>query len=301
MVASILKELGVFIGRSVDRAVFEDRDFAAALEAGDPAQLSRLIAERNAQHAVWGFKRPEAYRNLNDLCRLCRNPRVIVTFRDIVTIALRNQISMQMDAMQLLPRLATQYKDLVDTIERASAPCLLISYEKSVQFPLQTAQKIAWFCGLDVSDEQVREAAEVVENGTPGYLKSARLHYDGHVGRLRKGKLRGWVKVHNRDTMRVNVVLMLDGKPVQTARADLPRPDVLKAGYGDGRYGFEFAIDDRMDRNGIVDVRVENSRIVLANSGSPLSSYEAEPGAGSGGEGGAEGAGRPLAKGRDRE
>ena len=81
-----------------------------------------LIQARNAQHSVWGFKRPEAYKQLARLCSLCRNPRVIVTFRDVLAISLRNNIAMQLDPIKMLPNLVSQYEVLVSTIRRLPVP-----------------------------------------------------------------------------------------------------------------------------------------------------------------------------------
>jgi hypothetical protein len=273
MVASVLKTLGVFIGQQIDNVVFEDRDMAAALESGDADRLIAAIAERNAVHQVWGFKRPEAYKQLAKLCSMCRNPRVIVTFRDILAISLRNNISMQMDPVKFLPKLATEYEALATSVRRLSAPCLLLSYEKALQFADKTVAEIATFCGISATDDALRQAATIIENGNPKYIQAARLQYQGSLGRLVNGQLRGWVKVVNRDQMRVRVELELDGRVVQSTRADLYRPDVEKAGFGDGRYGFCFMIDDTMNRDSIVNVRVQNSTILVKNSGQLLSKY----------------------------
>lgn len=46
---------------------------------------------------TWGFKRPDAFRVINDYVDDCvhifRNPRFVITFRDPVAIAKRNEIS----------------------------------------------------------------------------------------------------------------------------------------------------------------------------------------------------------------
>jgi hypothetical protein len=269
----VLKALGVFIGEQVDNAVFEDRELAALLGSGDTGRLTQFIAQRNAAHSVWGFKRPEAYRQLEQLCRVCRNPRVIVTFRDVLAIALRNNISMQIDPIQSLPRIADEYRVLSTTISRLSVPCLLVSYEKALQYPLEMVGKIAAFCGLEASEAQIKQAAEVVENGSATYVRAARLEYHGFVGKLVNGQLRGWVKATTRDDIRVAVELQIDGEVVQKARADIYRPDVEQAGFGDGRYGFAFKIDDNVSRQSVVAVRIQNSPILVKNSGLPLSSY----------------------------
>jgi hypothetical protein len=274
MVAAILLDLGVFMGERIDSAVFEDVDLAAAVESGQRDALSQIITRRNAAHRIWGFKRPEAYKHLERLCAACRNPRIIVIFRDILAIAVRNNIAMQLDPVPALPRLLDDYQALLGALERVRIPMLLLSYEKCVQFPVETVREIASFAGIEITEEIAREAAALIENGNPGYVRAARLHYEGHVGRLNEGQLRGWAKARNADEMRVPVELELDGKLVARTVADTFRPDLQRAGHGDGRYGFAFEIGENVDRSSIVKVRVQNSRTVLANSGKPLSEYQ---------------------------
>lgn len=175
MVASILKTLGVFIGTEIDGAVFEDREIAAAIDSGKIDRFAAIAAARDAQHRVWGFKRPEAYKQLAKLCGVCRNPRVIVPFRDILAIALRNEISMQMDALAQLPDLADQYGSLMTALGRASVPTLLLSYEKSLQFPAEIAAEIAAFCGVPADSAGIGKAVATIQNGTARYLQSTRL------------------------------------------------------------------------------------------------------------------------------
>jgi hypothetical protein len=273
MIASVMKALGVFIGQQVDNAVFEDREIAAAIDSGRLDRFTAIAAARDAAHQVWGFKRPEAYKQIEKLCRICRNPRVIVPFRDIVAVALRNKISMQMDTLKQLPQLATEYQALLTAIRRAGVPTLLVSYEKSLQFPTELVTEIAAFCGIEATEVAIGEAAAIIENGNAQYLQSARLQYHGFVGRIVRGALRGWVKVHNRDKPRLTVELELNGQVVQTMRADLYRADVERAGIGDGRYGFAFPITEQMDPDSIVNVRVQHSKIPLKNGGLPLSKY----------------------------
>jgi hypothetical protein len=273
MIAAVLKSLGVFIGDAVDNAVYEDRDIAAALAPGSSERLLKLIEARNAAHPVWGFKRPEAYRQLDLLAASCRNLRVIATFRDILAIALRNRIAMQIEPLKFLPRLAEDYLALVRAITRVSVPCLLVSYEKSLQFPVNAVDEIAKFCGLDPTREQIATAVSMIDNGNSSYVQAARLRYQGSVGRLVDGHLRGWVKVVSRDDIRVEVELRLNGQVVDKARADLHRPDVQQAGFGDGRYGFAFPIKAETSRDSIVEVKVQNSDVTIKNSGLPLSQY----------------------------
>ncbi|HWL73062.1 MAG TPA: sulfotransferase, partial [Burkholderiaceae bacterium] len=232
MVAAILLDLGVFMGDRIDDAVFEDIELAAAVESGQRGALSQIITQRNTTHRLWGFKRPEAYKHLDRLCAACRNPRIIVMFRDILAIAVRNSIAVQLDPVQSLPRLLSDYQALLGALERVRVPMLLLSYEKCIQFPVETVKEIASFAGIEITDEIAKEAAALIENGNPGYVRAARLHYQGHVGRFNEGRLHGWAKARNADEMRVSVELELDGKVVQQTVADTFRPDVQRAGYG---------------------------------------------------------------------
>jgi hypothetical protein len=273
MIASVMKTLGVFIGKQIDNAVFEDREIAAAIDSGRVDRFAAIAATRNAEHRVWGFKRPEAYKQLDKLCAACRNPRVIVPFRDLAAIAMRNQISMEMDALKQLPQLAADQQALLAAIGRAAVPTLLVSYEKALQFPTEVVTEIASFCGITATETAIGAAVDIIENGNARYLHASRLRFQGHVGRIRNGELHGWAKVPNRDQPRVVVDLELDGRVVQTMRADIYRPDVEKAGIGDGRYGFAFKITEEMGRGSIVCVRVQNAKTTITNSGLPLSSY----------------------------
>jgi hypothetical protein len=143
-----------------------------------------------------------------------------------------------------------------------------------LQYPLEMVGKIAAFCGLEASEAQIKQAAEVVENGSATYVRAARLEYHGFVGKLVNGQLRGWVKATTRDDIRVAVELQIDGEVVQKARADIYRPDVEQAGFGDGRYGFAFKIDDNVSRQSVVAVLIQNYPILEKNSVLPLSSYK---------------------------
>src|SRR5689334_8921346 len=58
LVAAILQTAGVFIGSEINDVVFEDEAMARILVSGDTTALRQLIAQRNANYPVWGFKYP---------------------------------------------------------------------------------------------------------------------------------------------------------------------------------------------------------------------------------------------------
>jgi phytanoyl-CoA hydroxylase len=71
----------------------------------------------------------------------------------------------------------------------------------------------------------------------------------------------GWAYFPNAPEVRPNIVLVVNGSIASTTKADVYRPDVAVAGYGDGRYGFSIPLPDRIMDGGVyeVDVRIENA------------------------------------------
>ena len=273
MLSALLQELGVFMGDAVDKAVYEDVEVARFIDAGDFAGLKAFIAKRNAQHAVWGFKRPNAYKVLAELVPLMRKPRVIVMFRDVLAIAMRNHVSMQMDVIPALPRYVEEYSHLVQNIAGLKCPMLLVSYEKFMQFPVESVERAAAFAGITLTPELRGKAMKAVNNGPDAYLQSSRLRYTGHVDRIIDGKLRGWAMVLDQPKVKAKVQLRVDGKARASAVANRMREDLLAAGIGDGQHGFEISLNGPVSKDSSLEVVAGNAESPLPNSGKPASAY----------------------------
>ena len=52
---------------------------------------------------------------------------------------------------------------MIDFVESSAARCLLLSYEKALQFPQITAGTLASWCGLETSEERLGQAAATIE------------------------------------------------------------------------------------------------------------------------------------------
>ena len=101
MVAGVLEKLGVFMGTRRDQIVFEDTELAAMLEAQPPIENARdWLRARDSVHQVWGWKRPDAFKYLSSYLPAFRNPCLIVTFRDLLAISMRNAIAVESDPWQ---------------------------------------------------------------------------------------------------------------------------------------------------------------------------------------------------------
>ncbi len=273
MLSALLQEIGVFMGDAVDKAVFEDVEVAKFLDSGDFAGLKAFAAKRNAARHVWGFKRPHAYRVLPKLVPVLRNPRIIVMFRDVLAIAVRNHVSMQMDVIPALPRYVEEYADLVRNISALKCPLLLVSYEKFVQFPEESIERTAAFAGVALTPALKEKALAAVKNGADNYLNASRLRYTGHVDRIIDGKLRGWAMVIDSPQVKAKVHLCIDGKVVKSSVANKLRKDLVAAAIGDGHHGFEIGLDASMSPGSTIEVIAGNAQFVLPNSGKTLSSY----------------------------
>ena len=273
MMSSLMHNFGLFIGDKFDKAVFEDVDVAGFVDKGDFAGLKKFADARNATHKVWGFKRPNAYKVLPDLVKVLRKPRLVVLFRDILAIGMRNHVSVQMDILPALPKLVNEYGLLVKNISGLTCPMLLVSYEKFLQFPGESIEATADFCGISLDQEQMAKCLETVKNGPDTYLQSSRFRYVGHVDRVVNGKLRGWAMVVDQPKIKAKVHLVSDGQVIASETAANPRPDLMAAGIGDGNHGFEFEIAGAVSADSKIEVRAGNADFVLPNSGKRAAAY----------------------------
>ena len=76
----------------------------------------------------------------------------------------------------------------------------------------------------------------------------AGVPFEGHVDGLAGDRLNGWVVRADTREGGLRVGLYAGDRPLATTVADLYRADVEKAGMGDGKAGFAFAITERMRR-----------------------------------------------------
>lgn len=273
MLSALLQSLGVFMGDAVDKAVYEDVEVAKLIESGDTGALRGFIEKRNAARPVWGFKRPNAYKVLPRLVPLLRKPRVIVMFRDILAIAMRNHVSMQMDVLPTLPRYIAEYEELVGNIMGLKCPMLLVSYEKFIQFPEESIAATAAFAGVSLTPELREKAMSAVKNGPDSYLRSSTLRYTGHVDRIVDGRIRGWAMVVDQPKIKAKVHLVVDGKVMRTAVASKMRKDLVAAGIGDGQHGFEIELDAGTAPGAVIEITAGNAGFRLPNGGKTAALY----------------------------
>lgn len=274
LLATILRQVGIFMGAEINDIVHEDETIAQHLTAGDNAALTALIAERNATYGTWGFKFPSLHRSLApaDIGRFS-NPQLIVTFRDPVSVAVRAALSEYQTPMQALRAAIDEQAALTAFIDSLSCPTLLLSYEKSLIFPARFIDAILAFCGLPRGETLRDSLLHLIEPNRPTYIAQARRVYDGVIDGLTDGALHGWCRLTAEDTP-VTLELLADDLVVTRFVADQFRPDLRDAGFGTGHHAFAMDLGDfGLRPDAVIRVRVAGYGIELKRGGRMLAAY----------------------------
>jgi hypothetical protein len=274
LVASVLRQVGIFMGTEINDLVHEDEGIAKILIAQDFAALTRLIRERDATYGTWGFKFPMLSKPLKpaNLARFS-DPHIIVPFRDPVSIAVRKSLSEYQDSMRALRIAVEEQAAMVAFVERLQCPSLLLSYEKSLVFPGDFIDAILQFCELPRSDALRDRLVGLIEPNRQDYIAQVRRHYGGVIDGVSDGLLHGWCCL-TAVVEPVALCLFVDDQPVLDFRADLFRQDLLDAGFGTGHHGFAVDLGLLGARaDSVIRIRVAEQEIELDNSGRRLADY----------------------------
>jgi hypothetical protein len=294
LVASILRQAGIFMGQQINDVVFEDNEILAVLRTGDAEKLKRMIAERNANYGTWGFKMPLVYAHLHPAqVALFENAHLIVPFRDIAAIVVRNSLSEYKEAltgsgeavrqrpnpgaMAALRGAVSQLNALLTFLDTVSAPSLLLSYEKALIFPGEFIDALVRFCGLPANANLRARLIGLVEPNRQHYLTRARRIYRGRIDAVVDGRMFGWChQIGSTDP--VPLELFVDDQLAKSFLADVFRQDLLEAGIGTGAHGFIVQLGGPQPKqHSIVSVRVAGGPIELDNSGHGLAHYRVDP------------------------
>jgi hypothetical protein len=274
LIAAMLQHAGLFIGSEINTAVYEDEEIARVLAALDRDGLRDIVQRRNTLHARWGFKCPMLNEAIDPgQVGLFDRPRLIVTFRDPVAIAVRTWLSEYQPALLALKSAITQQAALVDFLGQIECPSLLVSYEKALAFPHDTIGAILRYCGIETNEHLRERLLALFEPNRPDYIATARRRYDGLIEGVRGGQLYGWCWLTQAPDP-VTLDVLVDERLVTRVTADVFRQDLLDAGIGQGRHGFFIPIETlQAQPSSLIRVRVTEHGIELNNSGKRLSEF----------------------------
>ena len=225
-------------------------------------------------HPRWGFKYPRLCYALDaaDL-GLFDRPRVIVTFRDPVSMAVRTSLSEYREPMQAMRDIVADQAAMMAFIGGLDCPNLLLSYEKLLMFPQDFIDVILRFCDIPRSAELRTRLLAMIEPNRPRYLVSARRRFDGLIEGVRGGQLYGWCAL-TKSTEAVTLDVLVDDCVSMTLVADTFRQDLLDAGIGEGRHGYFVPLEALQARwDSVIRVRVARHGVELDNSGTRLCDF----------------------------
>lgn len=269
MVAGALNKLGVYMGDAINEVVFEDLTLSRAVERRDELQVRAIIDDRNKRFRVWGWKRPSSIDYISDLESEFRNPVYVVVFRDIFSIANRNRLSMSIDVVSNMRRSLGEYLKIIEFLEKSTAPCILVSYDKAITNKEGFVRHLARFVGI-TNEALLPAAIESIQPASAKYLNASRNSRSaGCLGRVSADIVSGWAKRHPTGTGIVEVQLLVNGCELMRTQANKLRDDVRKNGlHPTGYCGFSFSLpkQSRLQDGDEVRVRVVGDVYDLKNS-----------------------------------
>ncbi|HTW68947.1 MAG TPA: hypothetical protein VME47_03590, partial [Acetobacteraceae bacterium] len=196
LIASMLGQVGIFMGAEINDIVHEDEALAKLIVAGDRDELRQLIAGRNAGYGTWGFKLPMLCRWLSVAeLALFNNPHVIVPFRDLLAISVRASLSEYQPPMKALRNAADEMAAMVEFVTQLPCPALLLSYEKALVFPNEMVEAVTRFCGLPPNESLHRRLIGAIQPNRETYLLGARRRFEGRIEGIAAGRLYGWCRL----------------------------------------------------------------------------------------------------------
>ncbi len=266
MVAGVLERLGVFMGDQAESPVYEDVRLSKALEAANFDEVKEISNEYSEIYCKWGWKRPSIVNYLDTVDSLLESPSYIFIFKDILSIAQRNSISMLEEILPSMERALSQYSQVCKFISDKNPYSLLVSYEKAVSNPLSFVSQLTSFYGLSPTEVQIKEAISFIQINPLDYLESSRITKSiGRIGGVNGGMVFGWARYIYSDNP-ASVDFFINDKKIGNLLANSYRSD-LNEKYGlSCAYYFELPKSIILKKGDLLRARVVNDVRDLENS-----------------------------------
>lgn len=247
IIAGTLAKLGVFMGNA-QAPVYEDLRLSLAYEKTSQEKFETVVADYNEKYNVWGWKRPSTLNDLPRIAKKLRNPHFIFVFRDLLSVANRNVISMKHGLESGLSDGLKDYAKIIKFIGKKNYPAFYISSEKTVSNKEPFLEAISKFCQLSPTEEQKLAVYDFISPNPEEYLDKTRI--DRVIGwvdkrQLQTGILKGWAHYPSQPDKKAEVQILVNGEIKLTVCAnrcvelDAPRFE-QKARL----YGFELDLRD---------------------------------------------------------
>jgi hypothetical protein len=228
MIAGTLHQLGLFMGDSATSPVYEDTKLAELIESGELGGALEVMNDYTSRGPKWGWKRPSSVDRLHDIHRLFGAPVYVFVYKDLLSIGVRNSISMKSDPFSSMEMALNQYKACLDFISEVNPYALHVSYEKAVRNPENLVAALIRFCQIDPSPDQIESAIEFIKPNPEEYLDATRVTkavgwLDGAIDRT----VYGWA-YYAQSSIAPEVDILVNNRLIGTAKAELPREDLTE-------------------------------------------------------------------------
>jgi hypothetical protein len=237
MIAGALAKLGVYTGDKSSPPVYEDVRLSTCFEARDFQEVQRVRDEYNQKYNAWVWKRPSSIDYLNDVHQLLNAPRYIFVYKDVMSIAQRNTISMLSELLPGMERPLKQYIETLKFLRSTAVFAMLVSYEKAMAHPDYFLNELAMFCKLEPSNEQLESARSFIDPNPEAYLDSSRItKAEGCLDGLINRKIFGWARLIHAKKI-AEVEFFLNDKKIGCVISNQSRSDL------DSKFGLSCAYD----------------------------------------------------------
>lgn len=222
IVAGALHHLGMFMG-TAQAPVYEDLRLSLAYEKQSKEKFEAVVANYNDKHSVWAWKRPSTLNDLPKLAKKLRNPHFIFVFRDFLSVANRNVISMKQGVRGGLSTALKDYTKIIKFIEKSEYPAFFVSSEKAVKHKEDFVEALCEFCQLRPTEEQRNNALNFISPDPVEYLAQTRIDHTHSwidTWRLQTGLLQGWVQFTSQPDKVAEIQVLVNGKRLTTVLAN---------------------------------------------------------------------------------
>lgn len=247
--------------------VYEDVKLSSAFEDNDNERYRTIIKEYNVND-VWAWKRPSSINYLDIIEAEVRNPFYVVIMRDVLSVGLRNGLSMGHDLIPSIKAAQEQQRILVDFVANTRSPVLMLSVEKIKQYPNNFIATLTDFINVTPSQNQIERAIEFIEPEPMEYIEASRVNRShGQIGGMKKKLLHGWASWMYRSEA-VVVELSINGAVRDTVSAtDWREHGKDNPSLRNGYCGYQFDLSKYTLKVGdIISVRVKGEVRDLKNS-----------------------------------
>jgi hypothetical protein len=257
LVAGALDHLGVFTGDRSSAPVFEDVRLADACEQGGDGDVRKIVSEYDSNHDVWAYKRPGIIEDFSVLDGVVRNPIYLFIFKDVFSIANRNNISVSLDIVNGLERALDGYSKMAEFIKRSRPNGILLSYDRVMQNKERFVDLMIEVVGSSrVSESQRSGALNFIEPNPVAYVNASRTTLAVGQASVTPLEVTGTAHYVHAPNKEVVVEVLVNGELAGTAKG---------SDAGPGPRSFAFAFDRELAPGDVVDLQLSEDVVPFAS------------------------------------